>query len=262
MPMRREADAYRYDAAPSDADGYDAAQHLETLVWPDRDRRERSRRSVRTKVSRFRLLGVGSLAVTVAVTVGGAAFTIAQPTDRAVVTAVARELLIVAQPGSVGYDDGSPSPGAAASPAKPRPVAGINQAAMDNAVAIVEAGKQMNLPRRAYVVAIMTALQETGLRNLANSTVPQSLNHPHQGVYRNFDSVGLFQQRPSQGWGTVAELMDPPTAARLFYNRLVKVPGWQTMSLGDAAQAVQRSAFPRAYDKQRVRAEQIVDAAS
>jgi hypothetical protein len=98
------------------------------------------------------------------------------------------------------------------------------------------------------------------LRNLANSTVPQSLNYPHQGVERNYDSLGLFQQRPSQGWGTTAQLMDPPTASRLFYNRLVKVSDWQSMSPGAAAQAVQRSAFPDAYDKQQSRAQQIVNA--
>jgi hypothetical protein len=243
----------RHDVDP------DADQYLETLVWPARDCRERSGRSVRTELPRLRLVGVGLLAATVAITIGGAAFTMANPTDRAVASAVTRELLIVAQPGSPD-DAGAPSASAAPAPAKPRPVAGISQAAMDNAVAIVTMGKQMKLPRRAYVVAITTALQETGLRNLANSTVPESLNHPHQGVYRNFDSLGLFQQRPSQGWGTAAQLMDPPTAARLFYNRLLRVPGWQTMSVGDAAQAVQRSAFPRAYDKQRVRAEQIVAA--
>jgi hypothetical protein len=239
----------------------DADQCPEILVWPVRDRPERSRRSAGTRMSRLHLVGVGVVAAIVAVTIGGTAFTIANPADRAVASAVTRELLIVTQPGSPDYGGGSPS-ASPAPPAKPRPVAGLNQAAMDNAVAIVEVGKQMNLPRRAYVVAIMTALQETGLRNLANASVPESLKYPHQGVDRNFDSVGLFQQRPSQGWGTAAELMDPPTAARLFYNRLSRVSGWQTMSVGDAAQSVQRSAFPRAYDKQRVRAEQIVAAIS
>jgi hypothetical protein len=248
--MRRDVDASQGDADP----------YLETLVWPARDRRERRSRRAPASMSKLRMLGVGSVAAIVAVAIGGAAFSAVQPTDRVVATAVARELLIVNQPGSSDYVDGSPSPSAAATPAKPRPVAGTNRAAMDNAIVIVEVGKQMGLPRRAYVVAIMTALQETALRNLANSSVPESLNYPHQGVYRNFDSVGLFQQRPSQGWGSVAELMDPATEARLFYARLAKVPGWQNMSPGDAAQAVQRSGFPRAYDKQRVRAEQIVDA--
>jgi hypothetical protein len=145
-------------------------------------------------------------------------------------------------------------------PAKRQPVAGLSQIEMDNAVAIVEAGNRMNLPKRAHVVAIATALQETRLRNLANSRVPQSLNHPHQGVGSNFDSVGLFQQRPSQGWGTAAELMDPATAASRFYGRLVTVSGWPTMSVGAAAQAVQRSAFPGAYDQHQAQAQKIADA--
>jgi hypothetical protein len=145
-------------------------------------------------------------------------------------------------------------------PAKRAPVAGLSQAEMDNAVAIIETGKRMNVPKRAHVVAIATSLQETRLRNLANTRVPQSLNFPHQGVGSNFDSVGLFQQRPSQGWGTATELMDPATASGRFYGRLVRVSGWETMSVGAAAQAVQRSAFPGAYDKQQPQAQKIVDA--
>ncbi|NJC74243.1 hypothetical protein HC031_31690 [Planosporangium thailandense] len=152
------------------------------------------------------------------------------------------------------------SPAPSAPPARLPPVAGLKQLEMDNAVAIVRAGQRMNLPKRAYVVAIVTALQESHLRNLANSKVPQSLKVPHQGVESNFDSVGLFQQRPSQGWGTAAELMDPTTAATRFYARLAKVSGWPTMTVGDAAQAVQRSAFPDAYDKHQAQAQKIVDA--
>jgi hypothetical protein len=153
-----------------------------------------------------------------------------------------------------------PAPPGAGDPVRLRPVAGLSQSQMDNAVVIVEVAQRMNLPRRAAVVAITTALQETQLRNLANASVPASLKFPHQGVDANFDSIGVFQQRPSQGWGTVAQLMDPATSARLFYARLVKVPGWQTMGVGAAAQAVQRSAFPTAYDKQQTRALRIVDA--
>jgi hypothetical protein len=61
------------------------------------------------------------------------------------------------------------------------------------------------------------------------------------------DSIGLFQQRPSQGWGTPAPLADADYAAITFFQALLKVPGWQTMALADAAQAVQKSAFPDAY---------------
>jgi hypothetical protein len=74
------------------------------------------------------------------------------------------------------------------------------------------------------------------------------------------DSVGLFQQRPSQGWGTVAQLMDPVYAAGVFFDRLARVPGWASMSVSGAAQAVQRSAFPGAYQKHQPLAEQVVAA--
>jgi hypothetical protein len=131
---------------------------------------------------------------------------------------------------------------------------------MDNAVAIIEAGKRMNVPKQAHLVAMVTALQETRLRNLANKKVPASLSYPHQGLGTDFDSIGVFQQRPSQGWGSAAELMDPATAAGRFYGRLVKVSGWEKMTVGAAAQAVQRSAFPRAYDKHQAQAQKIVDA--
>jgi hypothetical protein len=157
-----------------------------------------------------------------------------------------------------------PSP-TAAPPAEPpavrvKPVAGLTQAMMDHAVTIVRVGQERKLPRRAALVAMVTALQETHLRNFANTTVAASLKLPHEGAERNFDSVGLFQQRPSQGWGPVADLMDPATAAGLFYDRLVRVKGWETMSVGAAAQAVQRSAFPTAYDKQQAKATTIVEA--
>jgi hypothetical protein len=63
------------------------------------------------------------------------------------------------------------------------------------------------------VVAMATALQESGLRNLANPRIAESLRFPHQGEGTGFDSLGVFQQRSSQGWGTVAQLMDPSYAA-------------------------------------------------
>jgi hypothetical protein len=154
-----------------------------------------------------------------------------------------------------------PSTAVASQPAvRLKPVAGLKQAEMDNAVAIVEAARDMKLPKRAAVVAMVTALQETHLRNLANRRVPASLNLPHEGIEANFDSIGLFQQRPSQGWGSVAELMDPKTSATLFYGRLVKVANWQNMDVGEAAQVVQRSAFPYEYDKHQAKAQVIVEA--
>jgi hypothetical protein len=86
------------------------------------------------------------------------------------------------------------------------------------------------------------------------------LKLPHEGESVNYDSIGLFQQRPSQGWGTVAQLMDPRTATGLFYDRLLKVPGWQGMSVAGAAQAVQRSAYPGAYQKHEDTARRVVAA--
>ncbi|MBT8225057.1 MAG: hypothetical protein HKP61_06790 [Dactylosporangium sp.] len=142
----------------------------------------------------------------------------------------------------------------------PPPVARLNQDQTYNAYIIIEVGKQMQLPKRAYVVAIATALQETRLRNLANSKVPASLKLPHEGIGSDHDSVGLFQQRPSMGWGTVAQLMDPSQSAARFYAKLKRVTGWTGLSIAGAAQAVQRSAYPTAYAKHATHAQEIVNA--
>ncbi|MBN1171664.1 MAG: hypothetical protein JXA67_05780 [Micromonosporaceae bacterium] len=142
----------------------------------------------------------------------------------------------------------------------PPPVAGLNQTQTYNAYIIVEVGKQMKLPKRAYVVAIATALQETRLRNLANPKVPASMKLPHDGTGTDHDSVGLFQQRPSMGWGTVAQLMDPPQSAARFYAKLAKIKGWTGLSITGAAQAVQRSAYPSAYADEEPQAQRIVNA--
>jgi murein DD-endopeptidase MepM/ murein hydrolase activator NlpD len=98
------------------------------------------------------------------------------------------------------------------------------------------------------VIGIATALQESVLTNL-----------PDLGPRNDHDSIGLFQQRPSQGWGTPAQLMDPQYTSRKFFERLLTVSGWQTMPLTDAAQAVQRSAFPHAYAKHEPLASEIVN---
>jgi hypothetical protein len=153
-----------------------------------------------------------------------------------------------------------PPPPVPAPPPKPAPVAGLDQAQMDNAATIVRVAKERNLPQRAMVIAIATALQESNLYNQASRAVPESFRYPHQHDSMDADSVGLFQQRPSMGWGTVAELMDPAHSAGLFYSGLVRVPGWQSMALTMAAQAVQRSGFPWAYAKHESRAQVIVAA--
>jgi hypothetical protein len=144
----------------------------------------------------------------------------------------------------------------------PQPVGGLTQAQMRYAATIVRVGQQLQLPQRAYIVAIATALQESNLLNLANWGVLESLNLAHDGVGGDHDSVGLFQQRPSSGWGTVAELMDPATAAGRFYRALGNIAGWQNMSVAVAAQSVQVSAFPDAYGQHEALATLIAKALS
>ncbi|MDG4760374.1 hypothetical protein [Micromonospora sp. WMMD710] len=103
-----------------------------------------------------------------------------------------------------------------------------------NARTIITVGAGQQVPARGWIIALATAMQESGLRNLTGG---------------DRDSVGLFQQRPSQGWGTPAQLGDPTYAAGKFYDKLAAITGWQTMPLTEAAQAVQRSAYPDAYAK-------------
>ncbi len=109
---------------------------------------------------------------------------------------------------------------------------------MSHAATITAVGVRLGMPERAVVVALATAFQESKLRNL-----------PHLGERNDHDSLGLFQQRPSQGWGSEEEILDPRYAAERFYRALAEVDGWQTMRVTDAAQRVQRSAFPEAYQQ-------------
>ncbi|HWW52933.1 MAG TPA: hypothetical protein VNY84_04155 [Acidimicrobiales bacterium] len=106
----------------------------------------------------------------------------------------------------------------------------LEQAA--NATTVAAVGKRMSMPDHAVTVALAATLQESRLHNLAHG---------------DLDSLGIFQQRPSQGWGTPARIMTPYLAAGAFYTRLAGVEGWQTLSVTAAAQAVQRSAAPNAY---------------
>ena len=114
------------------------------------------------------------------------------------------------------------------------PVAGYGPAQVGNAAVIAAVGRRMGVPERGRVVAVATAMQESRLRNLDHG---------------DRDSLGLFQQRPSQGWGTPEQVRDPAYAAGKFYERLVQVPNWQTGRLTEVAQRVQRSGFPDAYQK-------------
>jgi hypothetical protein len=140
------------------------------------------------------------------------------------------------------------------------PVAGLSDTQMNNAKAIVWTGVDIGMPRRALIIAVATAMQESQLLNRASEVLPESKNHPHQGTGWDHDSVGLFQQRTSSGWGPVAKLMDPAYASQQFYYALMRVPGWQHMRVTQAAQAVQVSAFPEHYAKHEHRATQVVNA--
>ncbi|WP_422739431.1 peptidase M23 [Micromonospora sp. WMMD729] len=147
-----------------------------------------------------------------------------------------------------------------AKPTRPAPVAGLDRAQMRNAEAIVRTGRTMGVPRRGLVIAVATAMQESNLYNVASGVLPESQDYPHQGVGWDHDSVGLFQQRSSSGWGPVGRLMDPEFATRQFLTALEQVPGWQQMRLTDAAQAVQVSAYPEHYQQHEWRATRVVDA--
>ncbi|MEV7138522.1 heavy metal transporter [Streptomyces tauricus] len=103
-----------------------------------------------------------------------------------------------------------------------------------NAATITAVGTNRGMPERAVTIALATALQESALRNLGHG---------------DRDSLGLFQQRPSQGWGTEREILDPAYAAGEFYEHLDKVPDYAQLPLTVAAQRVQRSGFPEAYAK-------------
>jgi hypothetical protein len=101
-----------------------------------------------------------------------------------------------------------------------------------NAAVIASVAVHRGLPGRAATIGIATALQESKLYNVSGG---------------DRDSIGLFQQRPSQGWGTVAQVHDPVYASNAFYDVLVKIEGYQNLPITTAAQKVQRSAFPAAY---------------
>ena len=140
------------------------------------------------------------------------------------------------------------------------PVAGLDKTQMRNAALIVKAGRDLGVPERGQIVAVSTAMQESNLYNRASHVVPESLKYDHQGTGSDYDSVGLFQQRYTTGWGTVKSIMNPEQSAGKFYQRLLQVDGWQSMPVTVAAQTVQGSAFPDAYAKHQSDATQVVHA--
>ncbi len=132
-------------------------------------------------------------------------------------------------------------------------VAGDNRAdlATDqaaNAALITAVAVRRELPARAASIALATALQESKLRNI------------NYGDQAGPDSRGLFQQRPSQGWGSTEQVMDPYYASNAFFDALVAVPGYQSLEITVAAQEVQRSAFPDAYARHETTARAFASA--
>jgi cell wall-associated NlpC family hydrolase len=110
----------------------------------------------------------------------------------------------------------------------------LNEDQRQNVALIISIGKDRQLPPLAWQVAIQAGMTESGLRNLDHG---------------DRDSEGMFQMRPSMGWGSPAEVRDPHYAINKFYDVLTKVPGWEQQRPGESAQDVERSAFPDRYHK-------------
>lgn len=156
------------------------------------------------------------------------------------------------------FDNGTTAANAAGACGNGRPIdlsaklpsiATLGEDQVRDAAIIIKTGQDMRVPARGWVIGVATALQESRLSNL-----------PDLGAQNDHDSIGLFQQRPSQGWGTPQQLTDPAYQSRKFFEKLLKVPGWQDLPLTVAAQRVQVSAYPDAYAKHEAFASQIVDA--
>lgn len=116
-----------------------------------------------------------------------------------------------------------------------------------NAATIAAVAEQRGLPARAVTIALAAAYQESELYNLN---------------YGDRDSLGLFQQRPSQGWGTAEQIMDPVYASNQFYDALLRIDGYRDLEIAVAAQQVQRSAYPDAYSEHETAARVLASALS
>ncbi len=114
-----------------------------------------------------------------------------------------------------------------------------------NAAIIAGMSIKRGLAPRAASIGLATAYQESGIRNL---------DHGHA------DSIGLFQQRPSKGWGTIEQIMDPWYSAREFYRAMERIRNWRTKDINDVAQAVQRSGYPDAYRQHEANARALASA--
>ena len=147
----------------------------------------------------------------------------------------------------------------------------LNKQQLTHAATIITVGSQVEgVTRDGIHIALMAALTESTLRQLANTgTYPESGGYPNDGNGSDRDSLGLFQMRPQSGWGSVAELMDPEYQAAAFFGGssgpnypsprgLLDIPGWQSMGKGEAAQAVEVSAYPDRYNDYEPVAETIL----
>jgi cell wall-associated NlpC family hydrolase len=132
----------------------------------------------------------------------------------------------------------STPPGTSTATTAPPDLTGYDRDQLANAATITTVGAGRGIPTRGLVIAVATAIQESSLRNL-----------DHLGDNNDHDSIGLFQQRPSQGWGTPQQLRDSIYASNKFYDKLLTIPHWEQLPLTEAAQAVQGSATASAYAK-------------
>ncbi|SCL31654.1 hypothetical protein GA0070616_4306 [Micromonospora nigra] len=191
-----------------------------------------------SKLLRKSVLGVAGLAFAGGMVAGPVSGAVAAPAEAAPVTAVVQ-----------AEKAGKPDMGKLV----PHGVQGaqsridLSDEQVANAKAIVAATKKAGMDERAAVVAIGTALQESKLENLG-----------HLGDRNDHDSQGLFQQRPSSGWGTVEQITDPEYSTLAFLKGLKQVDGWQDMPLTVAAQTVQVSAYPDHYAQWEQQAADLV----
>lgn len=158
------------------------------------------------------------------------------------VVVMAAGLLVVGQfvgGGEDGEETTTCEAGTGGSPSAdvPQTSAELDPLQRQTAATIIGVAKGMAVPPRGWVVALATAMQESQMGTVG---IDVAVDH---------DSLGVFQQRPSQGWGSPAQVRDPVYATRTFLERLLTVPGWETIPVTRAAQIVQRSAFPNAYAK-------------
>lgn len=151
------------------------------------------------------------------------------------------------------------------------------QKQLTNAAIIINEAKHADVDQQGAIIGLMTGIQESSLTVLANDgtwpypegtrimtraeweqareVVRTSLNYPHEGVGHAWDALGIMQQRPSAGWGSVQQIMDPSYAAQTFFERLKRVPDWKALPYELAAEKVQISGLPDNYAQRRPDAE-------